>query len=170
MKGLTISNRHSNFKGVFETMAQMSGISIRFHSKEEEDLINQKKESGHFLNAHYSNLHSSTIGRYLARLAKLYPTETLNDATLSDEFVEIFSDLLKQDEISASDLEELFQYLENLLSPETDGFLVGGQMSWADIYLWKLLERVEHRFDIKRFDNVSTFKDILFKRLLNHEK
>ena len=169
MRGLVISNKHTPFRSVFETLASMGGIHIRFHLNEEEPQSVQREDEQHLSPLH-SPLHSSTIGRYLARVAKLYPENNLNDATLSDEYVEIISDLLKMNEIETTQLEELFSYLEPILTPETDGFLVGGSMSWADIYLWKLLERIESRFDLNRYDNVSTFKQILFKRVLNHEK
>lgn len=90
-------------------------------------------------------LHASTIGRYLARKAHLYPMDNDNDACLSDEYVEMISECLQQH----SDIEttrKLFHYFESILIPERDACLVGGKLSWADLYLWGLIDREYNKF------------------------
>ncbi|KAG2382001.1 hypothetical protein C9374_005793 [Naegleria lovaniensis] len=89
-------------------------------------------------------LHAGTIGRYLARKAHLYPMDNDLDACLSDEYVEMISECLQHSNVDVT--RKLLHYFESILIPERDACLVGGKISWADLYLWCLIDREYKKF------------------------
>ncbi|KAL9649879.1 hypothetical protein ABK040_011352 [Willaertia magna] len=120
---------------------------------------------------------SLAIARFFAKESGLYPTDNYQ-AAQSDEYVNVVKDTVdsfykaffgpnKDEDVKnfySTTLPNVLKALESQV--KSTGYLVGSGLTWADIYLFDLLNGIGKDTDLKDYPKISALKQVV----ANNEK